>query len=97
MYRKLICMSAVWITAVSHGDVNDESLNTLFYEEVTIVGARELQLGVTGSAQVIDAEQLKRFGHTDIQRIARQVPGVSVQVEDGYGLRPNISIRGVAT
>ena len=97
MYRKLICVSAVWIAAVSHSDVNDESSNTLFYEEVTIVGARETQQGVTGSAQVIDAEQLKRFGYTDIQRIARQVPGVSVQVEDGYGLRPNISIRGVAT
>ena len=83
MYRKLICVSAVWIAAVSHSDVNDESSNTLFYEEVTIVGARETQQGVTGSAQVIDAEQLKRFGYTDIQRIARQVPGVSVQVEDG--------------
>ena len=97
MYRKLICMSAVWVAVVSHSDVNDESPHTPFYEEVTIVGARETQQGVTGSARVIDSEQLKRFGHTDIQRIARQVPGVSVQVEDGYGLRPNISIRGVAT
>ncbi|HBP14201.1 MAG TPA: ligand-gated channel, partial [Gammaproteobacteria bacterium] len=90
-------MSVVWVAGVSHSDVNDEHPNALFYEEITIVGSREAQQGVTGSAEVIDAEQLKRFGYTDIQRIARQIPGVSIQVEDGYGLRPNISIRGVAT
>ncbi len=90
-------MSVVWVAGVSHSDVNDEHPNALFYEEITIVGSREAQQGVTGSAEVIDTEQLKRFGYTDIQRIARQIPGVSIQVEDGYGLRPNISIRGVAT
>ena len=90
-------MAAVWMAGASHSDINDENPNSAFYEEITIVGTREAQQSVTGSAQVIDTEQLKRFGHTDIQRIARQIPGVSIQVEDGYGLRPNISIRGVAT
>ena len=97
MYKKFICLCLVQVAVSSLGDLNNDSPDTLFYEEITIVGAREAQQGVTGSAQVIDADQLKRFGHTDIQRIARQVPGVSIQVEDGYGLRPNISIRGVAT
>ena len=97
MYRKFICLCLVQVAVSSLGELNNASPDTLFYEEITIVGTREAQQGVTGSAQVIDAEQLKRFGHTDIQRIARQVPGVSIQVEDGYGLRPNISIRGVAT
>ena len=97
MYRKFICLCLVQVAVSSLGELNNDSPDTVFYEEITIVGTREAQQGVTGSAQVIDAEQLKRFGHTDIQRIARQVPGVSIQVEDGYGLRPNISIRGVAT
>ncbi|MDB4253104.1 TonB-dependent receptor, partial [Gammaproteobacteria bacterium] len=33
---------------------------------------------------------------TDIHKILSAVPGVYVRTEDGYGLRPNISIRGTA-
>ena len=68
-----------------------------FIEEMLIVGQRVADKQLAGSAHHIGQEQLERLGHWDIQRIIRQVPGVSVQVEDGYGLRPNISIRGVAT
>ena len=69
----------------------------LYLEEVTIVGTRDDVQRVAGSAHFIGAEEIERFSHTDVQRIVRQVPGVSIQVEDGFGLRPNISIRGVAT
>ena len=68
-----------------------------FMVEVTIVGERNQEKQITGAAQYIGQAQLEEFAYTDIQRILRQVPGVSIQVEDGYGLRPNISIRGVAT
>lgn len=66
-------------------------------EEVTIVGSQEQARRLTGSGYFIGAESLRQFSYADIQRIIREVPGVSIQVEDGYGLRPNISIRGVAT
>ena len=66
-------------------------------EEVTIVGNREQAAGTPGAAHILDSQTLARFAYTDVQRIARQVPGVSIQVEDGFGLRPNLSIRGVAT
>ena len=68
-----------------------------FHDEMTIVGARDEVDGLGGAADIIDQDILQRFGYADIQRIVRQTPGVSVQVEDGYGLRPNISIRGVAS
>ena len=68
-----------------------------YIEEVLIVGERAPIDQAVGGAYHIGQEDLERLGHADIQRIIRQVPGVSVQVEDGYGLRPNISIRGVAT
>lgn len=66
-------------------------------EEVTIVGSRERASAITGSAHYLGSAELEKLGHTDVQRILRQIPGVSLQIEDGYGLRPNISIRGVAT
>lgn len=73
----------------------EESWN--IQDQVTVVGSRERARGVTGSAYFIGPEELEKFAYADIQRIGREVPGVSMQVEDGYGLRPNISIRGVAT
>ncbi len=74
----------------------DEAGN-LIIEETTIVGEQLIGQQIPGAAQYLGQAQLKTFEYSDIQRILRQVPGVSLQVEDGFGLRPNISIRGVST
>ncbi len=66
-------------------------------EEITIVGSVAGAKQMTGAAHFIGSERLDAFHHSDIQKILREVPGVSLQIEDGYGLRPNISIRGVAS
>ena len=66
-------------------------------EEVTIIGDAEEARRMTGSAHFIGPDKLKLFSYGDVERILRAVPGVSLQLEDGYGLRPNISIRGVST
>lgn len=63
-------------------------------DSVSIIGGQVEALQVAGSAHVIDSEQLDKFEYTDIQRILSAVPGVSFRSEDGYGLRPNISLRG---
>ena len=87
----LACQFALGEEAEEAGDVY------ALLETVTIVGSREATHGVAGAANFIDEEQLAQFAHADVQRILRQVPGLSIQLEDGYGLRPTISIRGVAT
>lgn len=48
------------------------------------------------SNTVIRPEQLETYKYTDLNRVLKTVPGVQVQEEDGYGLRPNIGMRGVA-
>ena len=63
-------------------------------ERVNVVGNTEGILEIAGSAYVIDLEELEENRYTDIHRILQLVPGVIVQEEDGYGLRPNIGMRG---
>ena len=63
-------------------------------ETVTIIGSRDDARMVAGSSAVITDDDLQRFQDTDINRILSQVPGVYLREEEGYGLRPNISIRG---
>lgn len=60
-----------------------------------IVTASDGTPRVAGSAHVVGEEELERFEHNDIHAVLQAVPGVSVRGEDGFGLRPNIGIRGV--
>ena len=63
-------------------------------DTVTIIGRRGDVADVPGSAHVVDSEELAVFIQSDILRVLRTVPGVYVQEEEGFGLRPNIGIRG---
>ncbi len=49
---------------------------------------------VAGSAHVIGEEELELYEADDIHQVLGKVPGVYVRGEDGFGLRPNIGIRG---
>ncbi len=48
-----------------------------------------------GSGTVLNEEQLETMGYDDPHSTLRQAPGVYVRTEDGFGLRPNIGMRGV--
>ena len=52
---------------------------------------------VPGALHVIGQEELERYSYTDPLRVLRTVSGVNIQEEDGYGLRPNIGMRGSGT
>ncbi len=59
-----------------------------------ILGSKFKARNRTGSAYYISPEEMKKFGYTDINRMLKAVPGVNMYEEDGFGLRPNISLRG---
>lgn len=65
-------------------------------EEIRIVGKKSDAARIGGSVSVIEEEDLERFEYDDPHSILRLVPGVYLREEDGYGLRPNIGIRGVS-
>ena len=63
-------------------------------ETVTVIGDAKNIDRLPGSAHLVDAEELAKFEFVDINRMVRAVPGVYLREEDGYGLRPNLGIRG---
>jgi Fe(3+) dicitrate transport protein len=78
--------------APAFADENTEEI----VESVTIIGSKEDQKKLAGSGQIISNKDLLKAMDTDIQKILTAVPGVYMRTEEGYGLRPNISIRGTA-
>ncbi|MEL0208711.1 MAG: TonB-dependent receptor [Gammaproteobacteria bacterium] len=78
--------------APTFADENTEEI----VESVTIIGSKEDQKKLAGSGQIISNKDLLKAMDTDIQKILTAVPGVYMRTEEGYGLRPNISIRGTA-
>ncbi len=66
-------------------------------DTISILGEREDLPRVSGSAHVVGKEQLEKFEHDDIHRVLEKVPGVYVRDEEGFGLRPNIGLRGATS
>ncbi|MDG2170818.1 MAG: TonB-dependent receptor plug domain-containing protein, partial [Opitutales bacterium] len=63
--------------------------------EFEIIGSKESVFEIPGSGFYLAKEEINNFQYANIDQILRQVPGVNFRGEDGYGLFPNISLRGV--
>ena len=74
----------------------EENPNFTIKKRVMVVGHRDRLDEIPGSAHFIDKSELEKqkSGLDDVHQVLRQIPGVNIQEEDGYGLRPNIGMRG---
>ena len=66
-------------------------------EEVLIFADAEAVRTLPGSAARIDQQQIAVEFANDINQLLKTVPGTYIREEDGYGLRPNIGIRGATS
>ena len=85
----------LFLTFISFYVASDDAASeNVEIEVIEIIGSQEEALEIAGSASVITTEDLKIYEYTDIHKILSTVPGINFRPEEGYGLRPNISIRG---
>lgn len=64
-------------------------------EPEIITGGVEETYALPGSGYFITSQDIRDNNYTNVNRVFAKVPGVYVREEDGAGLFPNISIRGV--
>ncbi|MDX5367321.1 MAG: TonB-dependent receptor [Alphaproteobacteria bacterium] len=83
--------------AEKDGEEGKGSSRTYILDTLLVTGSPESAANVGGSASFISSEEIEKFSYTDVNRTLRLVPGVQLQEEEGYGLRPNIGIRGSGT
>ncbi len=73
------------------------SQDSLMLERITIVGKPEWVNAIPGSAAILTKTQLKQHNDSDIHRVLQSITGVHIREEDGFGLRPNIGMRGAGS
>jgi len=84
------------VEAVTSKDIEETTLKAPLTEVTgSIVGSKENIKKISGTAAYIDTEEIRTQSYDDVNRVLRKVPGVYVREEDGFGLFPNISLRGV--
>ncbi|MFU2509729.1 TonB-dependent receptor family protein [Pseudoalteromonas sp. ASV78] len=88
---------AVALSLSANAVAKDATDKEQAFEQLTVIGSHAAINDIPGSATFISDEELQKFEYTDISRVLSSVPGVYVQEEDGYGLRPNIGMRGTGT
>lgn len=91
VFKPAIVATAI-ASAMSFAVVADDKADDI--EHLSIFGHTNSVNDIPGSAHHLNQEALERFDYTDIMRTLTAVPGVYVLEEDGYGLRPNVGMRG---
>lgn len=69
--------------------------DTLRLPGVSVIGTPDRLARIPGSVDRVDATQLKASRVFTANEALRKVPGIVVRDEEGFGLRPNIGIRGL--
>ena len=97
---KLALVSMALFTTSIAAQIDEADANTAettVMGEIFVTGGRDELFYLPGSATIIDDSQIGQFDITDFNSLLKQAPGVYIRQEDGYGLRPNIGIRGVTS
>lgn len=87
-----LCASTLWAQQKT-ADVSGDTSYVM--PEVVVVGKTENLAAIPGSANVLDLRTLEASRPFTANEAVRKLPGVNARDEEGFGLRPNIGIRGL--
>jgi Fe(3+) dicitrate transport protein len=71
---------------------SSDSLRTIETQGVSIIGVQTKF--ISGSSARMTNTELQKMNQVDINKVLRSMPGIQVRDEEGFGLRPNIGLRG---
>jgi Fe(3+) dicitrate transport protein len=94
MYKFLIVPFLLVSIATFAQQITQDSIKSTELESVTIIGSRAKS--ISGSGQYIGNTQLEKLNQPNINNVLRTIPGVNIRDEEGFGLRPNIGLRGTS-
>lgn len=98
VFKRYSLTAALAVLACGPAQGADESRHApTVLETVNVLGSPEAAEGIPGSAHYVGEATIRAQSYDDVNRMLRQVPGVYLREEDGFGLFPNISLRGVDT
>ena len=99
LYISIVLYSTNLISQNSDQNIVNDSITNLdevIIKSNTILGNKFVARNRTGAAYYLSTDELADFNYTDINRALNKISGVNFYEEDGFGLRPNISIRGTS-
>lgn len=91
----LPCMSLACLLSVTA--LADEPAPDTLLDRIVVSATKLSAREAAGSVHVITETELAELASADIHRVLRQVPGLNLVEEEGFGIRPNIGIRGSGT
>ena len=93
----LLALPCTVLAADSPDDDSSDAVETELFERVRVTGSPDERSKIPGSATYLDRRTLQQQSYADTNRVLSMVPGVNIQEEEGYGLRPNIGMRGTGS
>jgi len=87
----LVFVATVCVVVAEEADTVDS------LPDMTIVGSKQEVSTLPASGDYFDVDDIRLHSYDNIHQVLRKTSGVYVQEENGDGLLPNISLRGVDT
>ena len=78
-------------------DAAQQKTATKILDKVMVIGNPANVDTLPGSAYSVTKDDIRAQNYDNVNQVLRKVPGVYLRQEDGFGLFPNISLRGVDT